>query len=297
MSKKRRKSKFGSPVQKPPIPVGGQPDAQEKRDHNESSSPIASDIHPYPNNPDKPEESRKLSIPWRKVLKALEGVGIAAGIFYAIVSFCMWRAMINSNKFARDALPVSQRSYVTLGRKDGIVAEFKRTDDPQFNTGILIYFQNSGHLPAKFNWGWQLWATIPPTNPEVKPPHLFTPMTRTRNRKTGGTGEIGGGSVIGGESVFVSDAGELPQSLSNQLAHNTQLFMMKGLYEYCDELGTYSCKEFMLYYQRIPYDTFRLADERDCVPWMTKPQNIEPDTDYLSACKTFAERENEQTQK
>jgi hypothetical protein len=53
-----------------------------------------------PHNPDKAQPSGKKTIPWRKVLKVLEGVGIFAGIFYAVVSYYMWQAMLNANKLA-----------------------------------------------------------------------------------------------------------------------------------------------------------------------------------------------------
>jgi len=70
-----------------------------------------------------------------------------------------------------------------------------------------------------------------------------------------------------------------------------------GIYEYCDESGTYSCKQFNLFYQRVPYDAFRLINEMDCLESMRKVTNPQPDVDYLPACKTFAEREKEQKQK
>ena len=53
----------------------------------------------------------------------------------------------------QDTLQVSQRAYVTIGRKDGVVADFVVPKDPNQNAELLIYFQNSGRLPAKFSWG------------------------------------------------------------------------------------------------------------------------------------------------
>jgi len=111
MSKKKKKSKFGTPIQKPPVPVGPQHNAQEKKDHNQSSSPIASDIHPAPNTPDKSQPSGKNAIPWWKML---ECIGIFAGIGYAIISFCMWRAMLNTNRLTHDALVRSNRPWLAV---------------------------------------------------------------------------------------------------------------------------------------------------------------------------------------
>src|SRR5207249_2995349 len=126
-----------------------------------SSASIASDTQPTPNDSDKAQPGGKETIPWRTVLKGLEGVGIAAGVFYAIVSFWMWRAMIDANNMARKTSQVSQRAYVTVGRKDGIVANFVASEAGNA-TGLVIYFQNSGHLPAKLSWGPLMTAIVPP---------------------------------------------------------------------------------------------------------------------------------------
>src|SRR5437870_7138027 len=101
MSKKKKKSKFGTPIQKSPVPVGRQHNAQEKEDHKQSGSPIASDIHPAPNTPDKSQPSGKNAIPWWKML---EGMEFFAGIAYATISFCMWRAMLIIYSLNLDAL-------------------------------------------------------------------------------------------------------------------------------------------------------------------------------------------------
>jgi hypothetical protein len=113
---------------------------------------------------------------------------------------------------ARDSLKVSQRAYVTVGRKDGVVTEFVIPSDHRIDTGILMYFQNNGHLPAKFNWGLTYDPVVVPPIPgfpEINAPHRFTPMTRTINHTDGSRGESGG-VIIGGDSTYSTDLGNLP---------------------------------------------------------------------------------------
>jgi len=199
--------------------------------------------------------------------------------------------MIEANNLTRKAFQISQSAHVTIGRKDGTIAAFKKSSDPKEMAGLELYFQNSGHVPAKFNWGLLTWTTIPDTNPPLKVEHQFTPMTRTKNRKDGSIGESSGaGGVIGGDSVQSFDVGSLPQSLVDQLSQRNQLFIVWGRYEYCDELGTYSCREFNIFYQRTPYDSFRLMHENECVPPMPKPDKPDPNLEYLFPCKTITEK-------
>ena len=42
---------------------------------------------------------------------------------------------------------------MTIGRKDGVVAEFIASKDhPNENVPLVVYFQNTGHIPAKVAW-------------------------------------------------------------------------------------------------------------------------------------------------
>jgi hypothetical protein len=189
------------------------------------------------------------------------------------------KASQDAANIAKDTLQISQGAYVSIGRKDGVIAEFKKSSDPRFNDGLVMYFQNSGHLPAKFNWG------IEPSTVPLKP-HPFVPMTRTRNKKTGAITEFfSSAAVIGGESVQQLTLGDLPPAYVDFMSKSNQPLTINGAYEYCDELGRYSCKRFSLYYQRIPYDTFRLLIEEECpdLSFLGKP-TPGPDEEALPLC-------------
>lgn len=208
--------------------------------------------------------------------------------FYVRYSKRQWETM-------RDTLEVGQRACVTIGRKDGVVAEFVMPKDPKDNAGLVIYFQNSGHMPAEFNWGPLSTALIPPLPPTQSNPltfggRRFVPITRTRNRK--GTGEgvtKSAGSTIAADSLYVADAGELLQAATNDLLHTNQMLMVIGAFEYCDGFGNYSCKRFDLAYQGVPFSAWRLLGVTECPPALHAVQNPRPDLEYLPPCKTLAE--------
>lgn len=174
------------------------------------------------------------------------------------------KASQNAANIASDTLQISQGAYVSMGRKDGVIAEFRKSKDPKLRDGMVIYFQNSGHLPAKFNWGLSNWFTRSPliVLPGAKP---FAPMMKTRDKKTGAVEETGStDGNIGGDSIREVAVGSLPPSFVDSLFNENKLFEVNGTYEYCDELGTYSCKLFALAYQHSPYGSFRVLSEYDC---------------------------------
>jgi hypothetical protein len=51
-------------------------------------------------------------------------------------------------KHSDDAFQISEKPYVVLGRKDGVIGELRDAKGTSDSPGIDIYLQNSGHLPA-----------------------------------------------------------------------------------------------------------------------------------------------------
>jgi hypothetical protein len=222
-------------------------------------------------------------------ITALATVAIAAAtIVYVVYTERLWQT-------TQDALVIGQQAYVTIGRKDGVAAEFISPKDPKDNAGIVIYFQNSGHIPAKFNWGTIMGITLIPPVPDfptITSPHRFTPMVRTRNRKNPESGESAG-ITIPGDSLYTADVAELPQSAVARLSTMNRLFEMTGAFEYCDEFGNYSCRQFTLYYQGVPYNAFRMVSDYACWPPL-RSVTPDPQLEYLFPCETRAELQKEQ---
>jgi hypothetical protein len=128
--------------------------------------------------------------------------------------------------------------------------------------------------------------------------HKFQHMTRTINRKTHARGDSNGaGGVIAGDSLYVADLTVLQQGRVAGLESNRSgtMLLVNGTYEYCDELATYSCKDFSILYQGDPYRRFSLATLSDCRwPYFsTLPPLKDPDVEYLLPCRTAHEREQE----
>lgn len=242
---------------------------------------------------DRSEEKRyKKGLFWTR----FSGVSSIILSFYSLIVLALYTGLTYGLlKVGQDSFHATQRSYVTIGRKDGVVAEFVMPKDSKDNAGIVMYFQNNGHIPAKFNWGIGGDIVVIPPLPDfatVKSPHHFIPMTRTRNRKDGSTGEgQGAGGTIASDSMYIADVVELPQERVVQLSHMDRLFMIDGVFEYCDALGTYSCRQFQMFYQGVPYDSFRLAFDSECPVFLRVPPPPSPDIEYLPVCQTVDEEE------
>jgi hypothetical protein len=230
---------------------------------------------------------------------ALATVAIVGLTFvYVKYSKRQWEAMGRANELTQQTLQIGQRAYITIGRKDGVVAELP--EPPEGNPRIVLYFQNNGHLPAEFNWG----TTINPPIFQATPrtalppitsltPHKFTPMTRSRNKKTGDI-STSGGVEIGGDSVYVADYGDVAREPVDRLKRGGELFILNGAFESCDELGTYSCKQFTLSYQGGSRNAFWLDSINDCpIFWRKLPPDT-TDIQYLRPCLSRTEREQEQ---
>jgi hypothetical protein len=205
---------------------------------------------------------------WRKQLKyaaclnILTAVAAGVGFAYGLVSFCMWRTMINANEIAQRSFRISEGAYVSIGRQDGVIAEFKNAN-LHTHDGVVMYFQNSGHMPAKLKWGLFEWHTKPPSS--LPPPVPFVPMSRTRNKKTGDiTENLSTDGAIGGQSIRNVQVGYLPPMYVNEMLQLNAIFTLDGAYEYCDELGTYSCKMFEVSYQNRPFGSFSIDHLNDC---------------------------------
>jgi hypothetical protein len=153
---------------------------------------------------------------------------------------------------ARDTLKISQGSYVSIGRKDGTVADIIVPKEPGQNAAIVIYFQNSGHLSAKFAWGTTASYLVTGSTKKstgINYIHPYKDFYVTRDKKTGAEGQIGASSIIAGDSVFASTLGEISQNDLSALASSNMGTVISGMYHYCDEIGNNVWRNFLLEYR------------------------------------------------
>jgi len=242
---------------------------------------------------------------WVEFAQIASNVGL---FIVGIVALCIYNGQLDqmrsSTKAAKDAvdvanatLKVSQRAYITVGRKDGVIADFVVAKNPKEPAEVVIYFQNSGHLPAKFIWGLMPGAMLTKGSKKQSSGLMiaqnFKPLPfRTRDKKTGSIGEDGGAITIGGDSVLAATLGIISQKdLAELPAYDMGLVLM-GQYDYCDELGTRSLRMFSIQYRsHAPSGplSFRLLYDGPG-GFFLLPKDTDT-TEYLPPCETTTERE------
>jgi hypothetical protein len=191
-----------------------------------------------------------------------------------------------------------QRAYVTIGKPDGTIADIIWPKEPGANAGIMVYFQNNGRIPAKFNWGsqWGIMEMVPadPTVTEfnkwngawteLDATRPFQPMYRARDKKSKGVNWSGTIDIAGGSS-YQGVLWELPKERMLQVTNNTdRMILPSGIFEYCDGFGKRVCKTFRLSYAREPYNRFFLAMEDECQAIEMQIRHPIPDFEYLPPC-------------
>jgi len=226
----------------------------------------------------------------------------AAASIYALVAALQGYQMYRQSKVASDALRqstesfiISQKAYVTVGRQDGVVAEAVMSKNESGRAALLMYFQNTGHLPARFNFGpdHRNIGVILPSTP-VEADHEFEPMWRSRDKKDKNihTGGWSGTITIGGNSSYQGVLFELPEKQLRHLLDEPlgPYFYTSGKYEYCDGFGARVCRSFTIRYAGDPYNRFFLTTEEEC--WAGDLQlrmsaimrRNPPDWEYLNPC-------------
>jgi hypothetical protein len=242
-------------------------------------------------------EVRAFLMRWKIVM---EFAGALFLLIYTVVTYYTLQTIKEGNRLTMESLQLSQRAYVTLGRKDGTVADFVIPKEPSQNAEIVIYFQNSGHLPAKFAWGTMAGFLAAGSNKQATGiiythPYKGLP-NRTRDKKTGAVGEGGAAdAIIAGDSVFVSTLGTISQKNLADLSPNNMGALIMGMFEYCDELGNHSIRSFGLTYRSNAPSTnlsFGLATDNP-FPILPLPESTAT-TEYLFPCETSAERKRNQ---
>jgi hypothetical protein len=207
-------------------------------------------------------------------------------------------ALDASNRQAKTALDASiaashsdQRAYVTLGRQDGTVAEVIMPKTEAAKAALIVYFQNTGHLPARFNFGPDntIIGVISPST-LVETDHRFEPMWRGRN-KNGHNFGWSGTITIAGHSSYSGVLFELPQEQLRQLLDKpiASFFSTYGKYEYCDGFGKRVCHRFGIRYASEPYNRFFLGMDDECMVSdlqveMSGIMKRNPTWEYLNPC-------------
>jgi hypothetical protein len=221
----------------------------------------------------------------------------AIGTVAIVVLTCFYVSYSRkANDITMESLQVSQRAYITIGRRDGTVADFDIPKDPGGVALVNVYFQNTGHIPAQFSWG----TTVPaltlsgPSGINFTQP--FTYFVRTKQH--GAIHQSGTSVTVAGDSVFAATIGYITQDRLAALKSGSPALLILGMFQYCDELGTNITQSFSLTYQHSPSSpnlTFMLSSDYE-IPAVPRP-HATADIEYLPPCKTISEREKERDTK
>ena len=281
----------------------------KRNQSGESESVVASNSQPTQATVCNTAQCRYPPTPKWKAPFEIGAVLIALGLL--IVNTCQMRstekaanAAVTANKTAKDILTIGEQAHVVIGRPDGIVAEIVMPKNSKDNAGILVYFENTGHLPAKFNWGTdsQMIALLPADPRIIKEPygkqwfdlktdHYFQPMWRAKSKKQKGAFSWSGSILIGGNSSYQGVLWEAPKERMLQFFNLQPSRTPTGKFEYCDGFGHRVCRRFVLRYSGEPYNRFFLVHEDECGAWEQQVLNPNPDFEYLPACEAVEKRE------
>jgi hypothetical protein len=224
-------------------------------------------------------------------------VGTAFLVLVGIGSLVEAKWSLDEN---RQSFEISEHPYVSLGRKDGIIAEIvepKAPASPNALIGLNIYLKNGGRGPALTpNLGIMLGATFlakgASSKYAVQPrPEKLQRLLRWRSTKDNSVHSNVDTSPILADSEFVHYApDQFTQEQATALLHGQRITLLMGQFEYCDEFGNYSCRQFDLFYQGEPFNRFVEGGGFDCTDWYQFPPR-QPDQIYLPPCEQPDERE------
>ena len=150
-------------------------------------------------------------------------VAAVATIVIAVLTFFYVEYSKRQWMVAQDTLRVSQRAYVSIGQKNGVVADFIVPKDPSQDAEIVLYFHNSGHVPATFAWaptvgflgaGSKKKSGIVFTHPGA----MMYPLSEQPAQA----------SIIAGDSIFVSTLGRISQRDLQDLPKNDPSLLILG---------------------------------------------------------------------
>jgi hypothetical protein len=192
----------------------------------------------------------------------------------AIQAFLLYQSYRESQR----AFVASERPYVSLGDRDGRIAEFRT--DRSGRTALVVYFYNAGHTPA-LNFIANIWTSKPGA---ARAPERH--IERVENPATGVVETVPGPAIPGQATRLEYAPGQLtPSSDEISLIRAGKEFSVGGTFEYCDEFGDYRCQGFWARYQPPPIDGFVQFAAPPC--WLPPESGHQANSAEKSAVKVL----------
>lgn len=255
------------------------------------------------------QEDRLKELRQAKVLNIISGCAAAIALL-ALIGVAYNARLVHSqvlemqhaNKISTEAFNANERPLVGLGRKDGILAEFAVPGQgtPDQNVGIKIYLQNSGLSPALTpNLGINFTLHYLGIGQKQSPPPVvplqtggFQHLARFRTKDGGTNIQRGDTGLIAPQSerlYFFPD--KLTRGSYESVLQGKGTVLIQGTCEYCDDLGRYYCRQFMLAYYGPPFNAFYEVSEYDCADMYVYPPLPATGAHWLLPCEQPEERQ------
>jgi len=187
--------------------------------------------------------------------------------FLAVVAYTEFTR--EGNDLTRQSIEASERPYVSLGNRDGKIAEFMPGD-----AVIKMYFFNSGQGPAL-----DFIAFTMPEKGHLRSsaiPHLERYREETIQPD---------GTTVDSLSEQTAGAGDIPGQAVHveyiQRAKPVASIWVHGIVMYCDLFGTYHCDPFGAYYSQ-GIDDFVAAASKDANKWFCGGPMSDPAPDTIT---------------
>ena len=192
---------------------------------------------------------------------------------------CYTAAARNANRLTQEQFQAIQKPYVSIGAKDGNIGGLAPTNNGKYD--VELVFSNTGPVAGlRFN------VSIPPAH-----------MARLRNRRTHNQFLEGGLTSIAGNSEYRAMFPEKEtQQEANAIMSGAQTLI--GLFEYCDALGNYTCRQFELRYRN---DSFTVETVLSCgyqypvlriTPDHSGQRNRDDVLEYMTPCPTVDDQKS-----
>jgi hypothetical protein len=293
------------PAQDDPPPKTPQQNAQDSRDAGQYvltpgvRSPVSSQ------NPESPpperstyedraerRDERRLKVEFIALLVGFVGL---IGLGYTLSET---RRQAN---IAERSLQVTQSPYISLGKADGIIAEYVLPPEGATKGAMYLFIQNTGNAPAL--------SFLANVHSDLTPgPVFFEHIQRWRNLDKKGrivAWPISERPTVGANSVYVIvvDPQWIPRIDEWEVIKADKWdggFSLSGNFEYCDQWGKLHCEMFHVHYKPLPIGRF-IANTYQCFigfPFLLKQSDLGATEEYpvkiLPPCEQPGERQREQ---
>jgi hypothetical protein len=229
--------------------------------------------------------------------KIAEWMIAGSQICLLVINIFLWSSTKAANNIAKQSLQIAQRPYITVGRKDGAVAEFMDAQNKDTPPALAIYFQNSGHLPTS------LCVFVEGSASPIFGGRILYGVKRMRQagKDSSGFKQVLDPECphVGGESTYIYTV-PLPfnQEILDHIRNDAKSEVVLTAYpQYCDPFTGYVGGRITLKYF-VEYKAFRILNEADITHMYQHVPDIRPSeygpNELLAPCPRPSEEEEYQ---